>query len=149
MHYQPRRSYGTGITRERHNDSGGASSRFLTKAFALTPEETCTMLDARFGRHLADDLSFIKGGPVTAEAITHHFERVRITETIELTAREYDAFTNGFLKDRSWLAGKGGVMNGFTKAIAVTAPERTTLYVNPEGYSYARYIGISLNEITH
>ncbi|MFN7610849.1 MAG: hypothetical protein ACK5QX_07935, partial [bacterium] len=47
-----------------------AASRFLTKAFALTPEETRTMLDARFGRHLADDLSFIKGGLVTAEAIT-------------------------------------------------------------------------------
>jgi hypothetical protein len=52
-----------------------ATSRFLTKAFALTPEETCTMLDARFGRHLADDLSFIKGGPVTAEAITRHLEQ--------------------------------------------------------------------------
>jgi hypothetical protein len=28
------------------------------------------------------------------------------------------------------------------QVIAITAPERETLYANPEGYSYARYIGM-------
>lgn len=46
--------------------------RFLAKHFDLTAGETRDVLDNRFGRHLADDLSFIKGGPVTAEAITSH-----------------------------------------------------------------------------
>lgn len=45
---------------------------FLAKNFDLTAEQARDVLDNRFGRHLADDLSFIKGGPVTAEAITSH-----------------------------------------------------------------------------
>ncbi len=48
------------------------TSRFLAKHFDLTPEQARDVLDNRFGRHLADDLSFIKGGPATAEAITSH-----------------------------------------------------------------------------
>jgi len=51
------------------------ASHFFAKTFNLTPEETRTLLDARFGRHLADDLSFIDGGPTTAEAITSHLEK--------------------------------------------------------------------------
>lgn len=51
------------------------TSRFFAKTFNLTPEETRTLLDARFGRHLADDLSFISGGPVTSLAITTHLEK--------------------------------------------------------------------------
>lgn len=55
-----------------------AASRFLAKEFDLTPEQTRDVLDARFGRHLADDLSFIDNGkdnahgPISAEAITKH-----------------------------------------------------------------------------
>ena len=51
------------------------TSRFFAKTFNLTPEETRTLLDARFGRHLADELSFIEGGPKTAAAITAHLEK--------------------------------------------------------------------------
>ena len=51
------------------------ASHFFAKTFNLTPEETRTLLDARFGRHLADDLSFIDGGPATAEAIAAHLEK--------------------------------------------------------------------------
>jgi ABC-type amino acid transport substrate-binding protein len=38
-----------------------AASQFFIKIFNLTPEQARELLDARFGRHLADDLSFIKG----------------------------------------------------------------------------------------
>jgi hypothetical protein len=48
------------------------ASRFFADTYQLTPEEVTTLLDARFGRHLADDLSFIEGGPATPEAITKH-----------------------------------------------------------------------------
>lgn len=51
------------------------TSRFFAKTFNLTPDETRMLLDARFGRHLADDLSFIDGGPTTADAITTHLEK--------------------------------------------------------------------------
>lgn len=55
-----------------------AASRFLAAEFELTPEQARDVLDARFGRHLADDLSFIdngKGnahGPISAAAIAKH-----------------------------------------------------------------------------
>ena len=52
-----------------------AASRALAAAFKLSPEQTRDLLDARFGRHLADDLSFIDGGPTSAHAITDHINR--------------------------------------------------------------------------
>lgn len=51
-----------------------AASHVLAEAFSLTPEQTRDLLDARFGRHLSDDLSFIKGGPTTEQAITDHIK---------------------------------------------------------------------------
>ena len=49
-----------------------AVSDALATAFELTPEQVRDVLDARLGRHLADDLSFIAGGPVSREAIEQH-----------------------------------------------------------------------------
>ncbi len=46
--------------------------RFLAKHFDLTAEQARDVLDARFGRYLADDLSFIEGAPDTAEKIITH-----------------------------------------------------------------------------
>lgn len=51
------------------------TSRFLATHFDLTAEQARDVLDARFGRHLADDLSFIDSGPETAEAITAHLTK--------------------------------------------------------------------------
>ena len=39
-----------------------AASNALATAFNLRPEQVRGLLDARFGRHLADDLSFIPAG---------------------------------------------------------------------------------------
>lgn len=50
-----------------------AANQFFIKTFNLTGDQARNLLDARFGRHLADDLSFIKG-PITAKAITSHLE---------------------------------------------------------------------------
>jgi hypothetical protein len=52
-----------------------AASDALATAFDLAPEQIRDLLDARFGRHLADDLSFIPGGPVSAEAIEQHITK--------------------------------------------------------------------------
>lgn len=76
----------------------------------------------------------------------YRFERAHVAETIALTEAEYDDFTKNLLKDCSWLDGKGGERNGLIQAVAVTAPERETLYINPEGYSYARYVGVAISE---
>jgi hypothetical protein len=55
-----------------------AASKFLIAAFDLTAEQARDVLDARFGRHLADDLSFIKGA-LTAETIAAHL-KLRIAD---------------------------------------------------------------------
>ncbi len=65
-----------------------------------------------------------------------------IVETKAMSAEEYDDFAQDFYASRDWLDGKGGSRNGIIKAIEITAPEREPLYVNPEGHSYARYVGI-------
>ncbi len=68
-------------------------------------------------------------------------EAIKIIETTELSTAEYDAFIQSFLSDRNWCVGKGGCANGRVQVIEVTAPDRQPLYINPEGYSYARYVG--------
>ncbi len=49
-----------------------AGSDVLATAFDLTPEQVRALLDSRFGRHFADDMSFIPGGPVSRDAIESH-----------------------------------------------------------------------------
>jgi len=65
--------WGTSI----HNDydaelTWDVTSCFLAEHFELNPEQTRDVLDSRFGRHLADDLSFIKNSPLTTESINKH-----------------------------------------------------------------------------
>jgi hypothetical protein len=55
-----------------------AACQFLRSAFDLSAEQARDVLDARFGRHLADDLSFIKG-TLTAETLAAHL-KLRITD---------------------------------------------------------------------
>jgi hypothetical protein len=45
------------------------ASEALATIFALTPTEVRDFLDSHAGRLLADDISFIEGGPRNAEAI--------------------------------------------------------------------------------
>jgi len=72
-----------------------------------------------------------------------------IDETIHLSYYEYVKFTSDFYKDRDWLAGKGGWQtdNGETNGkflhycvIEVTADGCETLYIDPSGHDYARYV---------
>ncbi len=74
------------------------------------------------------------------------FYEAEITETRQLTAMEYDYFIASFLKDRDWLQGKGGFKGEIHQVVEVTAPERDTLYVDPSGYSYARYVGMARSD---
>jgi hypothetical protein len=64
-----------------------------------------------------------------------------IAETVELSFPEYDAFTCSFLRNHAWLDGKGGYKNKRRQVIAVTAPGAVTLYVDPSGSAYGRYVG--------
>ncbi|ABK44553.1 hypothetical protein Mmc1_2052 [Magnetococcus marinus MC-1] len=52
-----------------------AASHFFANSYNLDAQDTRDLLDSVFGRHLADDLSFIEGGPTTPEAITDHLAK--------------------------------------------------------------------------
>ena len=71
-------------------------------------------------------------------------EPIAIELRKELTAAEYDAFASTLLEDRDWLAGRGGHSNGKRSVVEVSAPGRTTLYVDPSGSSYGRYVGVAI-----
>ena len=51
------------------------TSCFFASTYQLDPIQTRDLLDSVFGRHLADDLSFIAGGPQCPEAIISHLEK--------------------------------------------------------------------------
>ncbi len=70
-------------------------------------------------------------------------EPIEIELRKELTEAEYDAFANALLEDRDWLAGRGGHSNGHRSVVEVSAPGRRTLFVDPSGGSYGRYVGIA------
>lgn len=71
------------------------------------------------------------------------FEPIEIAWRKALTEAEYDAFANTLLEDRDWLAGLGGHANGRRRVVAVSAPGRTTVFVDPSGSRYGRYVGIA------
>jgi len=65
-----------------------------------------------------------------------------ISETIILTTAGYDDFASNFSLGRPWLDGKGGFRNRIRQVVKVTAPDREDLFIDPDGYSYARYVGV-------
>lgn len=76
----------------------------------------------------------------------HEFEIGKVTETVTFSQEEYDDFTNDFFVNLDFLSGKGGsCKKGFYQTIKIIAPDRETLFVNPAGYDYARYVGMRVD----
>lgn len=73
--------------------------------------------------------------------------RVTVSKTVEMDEAQYDLFTAKFLYRYDFLDGEGGSALGgghmWVKVVKVVAPNRATLYVNPEGYDYARYVAFA------
>lgn len=68
----------------------------------------------------------------------------RIIETIQLASFEYDAMAKNLFADCGPLMGKGGTdADGTARCLLVKAPRRKSLLINPEGYSYARYVAFA------
>ena len=64
-------------------------------------------------------------------------------EDKKLSSSDYDKFTADFFASQPWLDGKGGIdEDGTRHVIQVTAQDRQTLHIDPQGYDYARYVGI-------
>ncbi len=71
--------------------------------------------------------------------------KVQVEKHVELSIPEYDEFAENLLADRPWLKGLGGWLNKDVRsAVMVTAPDRRTLYVDPSGSAYGRYVGIAV-----
>ena len=105
----------------------------------MTPATTqATLQRARFARK-----------PCDLDDVLHNTDPSAVLEPIDiawrkaLTEAEYDAFANTLLQDRDWLAGLGGHADGRRRVVAVSAPGRTTVFVDPSGSRYGRYVGIA------
>ena len=102
-------------------------------------------------------------------------EKMLVTEIVTLDDTEWYDFRNGLLEDRDWLAGKGGTNSTFelseerekevTEYWQMTPEEREQwnaqsyrvgliverenshmrVAVDPQGYDYARYVGIDVD----
>ena len=70
---------------------------------------------------------------------------VKVEQCVELDDADYDDFTQNLLVDRPWLKGLGGWLNKDVRsAVMVTSPGRVTLYVDPSGSAYGRYVGVAV-----
>ncbi len=69
--------------------------------------------------------------------------RAKVEEVKKLSTNEYDKLSQNFFAHTSWLDGKGGTAlpENVWSVIEVQAPGRKTLYIDPEGFDYARYVG--------
>ena len=104
-------------------------------------------------------------------------EKMLVTEIVTLNYEEWYDFRRGLLEDRDWLAGKGGTNSTFklseerekeVKAIWQMTPEELSQWragsyrvglivqledsfmsvaVDPQGYDYARYVGIDIEGV--
>ncbi|MBA3921284.1 MAG: hypothetical protein H0X31_06105 [Nostocaceae cyanobacterium] len=103
----------------------------------------------------------------TEQIVTGEFdiERCLVQEFIELSPEDFDSFTTNLLETCSWISGKGGYGTTtpisrpveryseytdvekaeysrglYRKCLAVSAPTRPTILIDPQGFSYARYV---------
>ncbi|MDO3510190.1 hypothetical protein [Ralstonia pseudosolanacearum] len=89
---------------------------------------------------LAERLPFARKPADLSQVCGKEYAGVYVIETKELTTIEFDDFASSLLVSRDWLRDKGGGRLGSYFCIEVIAPGRPTLYVNPEGSDYARYV---------
>ena len=70
-------------------------------------------------------------------------EEVVIAETVEFPAVQYDAICLFPLDDYIFLSGKGGYDDeNHRQVVGLKCTGRPTLYVDPSGSSYCRYMGV-------
>jgi hypothetical protein len=103
----------------------------------------------------------------TEQLEAEHFDKVKasVTKVIKLTDSDYDLFTNNLLTSFDWLDGEGGTdstanlpdvesfykyseadqkywkSEAYTLCVLVYASDRDAILVDPQGYTYARYVG--------
>lgn len=88
---------------------------------------------------------FARKAPSLDEALFYgRPDPISIQAAHEMRAEEYDRFVESLLQTRDWLADFGGTLaDGTRLVIELRAPQRETLYLDPQGYGYVRYVGIA------
>lgn len=73
----------------------------------------------------------------------HEAEEVLIEETVNIPLVWYKALCQRPMDNYIFLSGKGGYDDiNQRKVVAIKCPGKTTLYVDPSGSSYCRYMGV-------
>lgn len=80
--------------------------------------------------------------PGTLEEVTGYIKTVTVSKTKTFTTEQYDAFADKPLKNYSWLQDKYDNDSELRQVIKVTAPERPTIFIDPSGSGYARFVGV-------
>ena len=65
---------------------------------------------------------------------------VYVSKTVTLTLEAFDEFASRLLTPRDWLAGEGGNLGHARVCVEVVAAGRPTLFVDPSGADYGRYV---------
>ena len=72
-------------------------------------------------------------------------EEVTVVETVNLPPVRYNAVCRNPLDDYIFLSGKGGYDDeNHRQVVAIQCHGKPTLYVDPSGSSYCRYMGVEL-----
>ena len=72
-------------------------------------------------------------------------ETVKVVETINLTPAEYKKVCTRPMDDYKFLKGKGGYDEDNTRTVVeLTCAGQPSLYADPSGSSYCRYLGIEV-----
>lgn len=70
---------------------------------------------------------------------------IRVIEHLRMKPDEYAALTSDFMGTYEWMRNKGGWDKDQTRlAIKVTCPGELTLYIDPSGAFYGRYVGLEV-----
>ena len=110
----------------------------------------------------------LRGGPYYDGEKPYLTEKIKITKVVTLSDDDYSTFSETLLTDREWLAGEGGCGStaypnedysdltekqqqewqneSYLLCVAVQCSGRPTIYVDPQGYDYARYIGLNVKD---
>ena len=79
-------------------------------------------------------------------ANSDRLETVAVVETIILSLAEYKKVCRNPLNDYDFLKGKGGYCDehDYRQVVELKAEGQPTLYADPSGSSYCRYLGVEI-----
>ena len=89
------------------------------------------------------DLDEVKS---TTRANSDRLETVAVVEIINLPPAKHKKLCKNPLADYDFLKGKGGYSDehDYRQVVEITADGQPTLYADPSGSSYCRYLGIEI-----